>query len=96
MKLRVIGCAGGYPLGENGTSSYLLSSSDNDYHVLLDAGSGSALAIEKYLDVNLLDAVVLSHDHPDHVADIGIFQHLLLTGNTFYYIIIVLKLTFRR
>lgn len=78
MKLRVIGCAGGYPLGENGTSSYLLSSSDNDYHVLLDTGSGSALAIEKYLDVNLLDAVVLSHDHPDHVADIGIFQHLFL------------------
>lgn len=78
MKLRIIGCAGGYPMGDNGTSSYLLSSSEGDYHVLLDAGSGSALAIEKYLDVNSLDAVVLSHDHPDHVADIGIYQHLFL------------------
>lgn len=52
MKLRIIGCAGGYPLGDNGTSSYLLSSTAEDYHVLIDAGSGSALAIEKYLDVN--------------------------------------------
>lgn len=78
MKLRIIGCAGGYPLGDNGTSSYLLSSTAEDYHVLIDAGSGSALAIEKYLDVNALDAVLVSHDHPDHVADLGIFQHLFL------------------
>lgn len=76
MKLYCIGSAGGYPLGDNGTTSYVVSSSDNQFHLLLDAGSGSALAIEKYLPVNQLNAVWLSHDHPDHSADIGIFQHL--------------------
>lgn len=76
MKLYCIGSAGGYPLGDNGTTSYVVTSSDGAYHLLLDAGSGSALAIEEYIPVNDLDAVWLSHDHPDHSADMGIFQHL--------------------
>lgn len=78
MKLRVIGCAGGFPLGNNGTSSYIVTSTEGNYHLLLDAGSGSALKIEQYLDVNQLNAVLVSHDHPDHTADLGIFQHLFL------------------
>lgn len=76
MKLYCIGSAGGYPMDGNGTTSYLVTSTENNYHLLLDAGSGSALAIEKHLPVNQLNAVWLSHDHPDHSADIGIFQHL--------------------
>lgn len=76
MKVTCIGSAGGYPLAGLPTTSYLVSASQGDYHLLVDAGSGSALAIEQYLDVNDLDAVWLSHDHPDHSADIGIFQHL--------------------
>lgn len=76
MKLYCIGSAGGYPLGDNGTTAYVVTSTDGQYNLLLDAGSGSALAIEHYLPVNDLDAVWLSHDHPDHSADIGIFQHL--------------------
>lgn len=76
MKLVCIGSAGGYPMGNNGTTSYLVSSSEGDYHLLLDAGSGSALALEDMFPVNEIDAVWLSHDHPDHSADLGIFQHL--------------------
>lgn len=76
MKVTCIGAAGGYPLDGQGTSSYLVSSTDRTYHLLVDAGSGSALAIEQYIEVNDIDAVWLSHDHPDHSADIGIFQHL--------------------
>lgn len=76
MKLYCIGSAGGYPMGDNGTTSYVVTSSDGDFRLLIDAGSGSALAIEHYLPVNDLNAVWLSHDHPDHSADVGIFQHL--------------------
>ncbi|MBF6979133.1 MBL fold metallo-hydrolase [Tuanshanicoccus lijuaniae] len=76
MKLYCIGSAGGYPMGDNGTTSFVVTSTDGQFHLLLDAGSGSALAIEHYLPVNQLNAVWLSHDHPDHSADIGVFQHL--------------------
>lgn len=78
MRIRCLGCAGGYPMGDNGTTSFLVESETGDYRFLLDAGSGSALALEKYLDVSELNAIILTHDHADHSADIGIFQHLLM------------------
>lgn len=76
MKLYCIGSAGGYPMAHNGTTSYVVTSTDDSFRLLIDAGSGSALAIEQYMPVNQLNAVWLSHDHPDHSADLGIFQHL--------------------
>lgn len=72
-------------MGNNGTTSYVVTSTDGQFRLLIDAGSGSALAIENYLSVNDLNAVWLSHDHPDHSADIGVFQHLFFLkkpGNT--------------
>ncbi|UUX33710.1 MBL fold metallo-hydrolase [Fundicoccus culcitae] len=77
MKIYCIGCAGGYPMDGHGTTSFVVTDTAGEYHLLMDAGSGSALNIEKYIDVSELDAIWLSHDHPDHAADIGIYQHLL-------------------
>ena len=78
MKLRCIGCAGGYPSLTNGTTSFLVLSEDESYCLLLDAGSGSAQAVQQLIEVNELNAIVLTHDHPDHVADVGIYQHLFM------------------
>lgn len=72
----MVGCAGGYPYNKQGTSSYLLTDSQNNFPILIDAGSGSALALEKYLAPNQLRAMIISHDHPDHTADVGILQHV--------------------
>lgn len=76
MQLTCLGSAGGYPSGKNGTTSYLVTSHDGGFTFLLDAGSGSALALEQQMDVSELNAVVITHDHPDHTADLGIYQHL--------------------
>ncbi|QBP17884.1 MBL fold metallo-hydrolase [Acetilactobacillus jinshanensis] len=73
MKLRVIGCYGGYPAKGVGTSSYLLTA--GDYHLLIDCGSGDLLSLEKYFDPLKLNAVVLSHYHWDHIADVGVLQY---------------------
>lgn len=78
MKLTCLGSAGGYPSGKNGTTSYLVTSQDGAYTFLLDAGSGSALALEQQMDVSDLNAIVITHDHADHTADLGIYQHLLM------------------
>lgn len=77
MKLTVIGCAGGFPYNKQATSCYLLTDSQNDFPILLDAGSGSILELEDYLIPTELKAVVVSHDHPDHTADVGALQHVL-------------------
>lgn len=72
MKLTVLGYYGGYPTKGVGTSAYLIES--EGFHLLLDAGSGSLLALEKYVDPIKLDAVLISHYHHDHIADLGVLQ----------------------
>lgn len=76
MKITVLGFYGGYPTQGVGTTSYLVES--DDYHLLLDVGSASVLELEKHVDPLQLDAVLLSHYHPDHVADLGVLQHVRL------------------
>lgn len=72
MELTVLGFYGGYPTKDSGTSSYLIES--QGYHLLLDAGSYSLLTLEKHIDPIDLDAVLISHYHHDHIADLGVLQ----------------------
>lgn len=86
MKLTVIGCWGGYPAPGEATSAYLLEK--DDYSLLIDAGSGSLSKLQQYKNVMDIDAIILSHYHQDHIADIGVFQyawltHAHLTGNDY-------------
>ncbi len=73
MRITVLGCWGGFPFADGGTSSYLVESAG--FHLLVDAGSGSLLTLEHYLDPLKLDAVILSHYHHDHIADLGVLQY---------------------
>lgn len=73
MKLTILGYFGGYPDHGIGTSAYLVQS--GNFNLLMDAGSGALLALQEVLDPNLLDAVLLTHYHHDHVADFGVLQY---------------------
>jgi ribonuclease BN (tRNA processing enzyme) len=73
MKLTVLGCLGAYPYKGEGTTGYLLES--EGYHLLLDVGSTTLIQLEKILDPLALDAVILSHYHHDHIADLGVLQY---------------------
>ncbi|MCL2798233.1 MAG: MBL fold metallo-hydrolase [Firmicutes bacterium] len=68
MHLTVIGKYGPYPAPGGKTSCYLLESGSTK--IALDFGSGAIAGIGQYTDVKALDAVVLSHLHNDHIADI--------------------------
>ncbi|WP_100011424.1 MBL fold metallo-hydrolase [Lentibacillus sediminis] len=76
MKLTVLGFWGGYPAVNGATSSYLLEK--DGFSLLIDAGSGSLSKLQNYCHVTELDAVILSHYHHDHVADIGVLQYARL------------------
>lgn len=73
MKITVLGCLGAYPYKNQGTSSYLLES--DGFRLLLDAGSTTLINLEKHIDPLELDAVILSHYHHDHIADLGVLQY---------------------
>ncbi|OTP09614.1 metallo-beta-lactamase [Enterococcus sp. 10A9_DIV0425] len=73
MKLTVLGCLGAYPYKKQGTTSYLLQA--QGFNLLIDAGSATLVKLEEHLDPLALDAVILSHYHHDHIADLGVLQY---------------------
>ena len=76
MKLTIIGYWGGYPAKDEATSMYVLEK--DGFMLVLDIGSGGLAKFQKYKNVLNIDAVILSHYHADHIADVGVLQHALL------------------
>jgi len=73
FKITTIGWWGAYPSAGDATSGYLLQS--NDRNILVDCGSGVLSRLQNHIELQNLDAVVLSHYHWDHTADIGCLQY---------------------
>ncbi|WP_026677123.1 MBL fold metallo-hydrolase [Fictibacillus gelatini] len=73
MKLTVLGFWGGYPAAGSATSGYLLQK--EGFNLLIDCGSGVLAQLQHFIKVEELNAVILSHYHHDHVADIGVLQY---------------------
>jgi ribonuclease BN (tRNA processing enzyme) len=69
MQLTVLGCSGSVPAPESPASGYLLQAEQTS--VALDLGNGTFGVLQRYLDPFTLDALVLSHLHPDHCADVS-------------------------
>lgn len=76
MNLTILGPWGVYPESGSCTSSFLLN--EDDFHLLIDCGSGVLSQVQKYIPIQRLDGVILSHYHPDHCCDIGPLQYSML------------------
>ena len=76
MQLDVIGAGPAYTDRPAATgASYLVRLGDSS--VLLDLGHGSFARLAGILDPATLDAVVISHLHPDHFIDLVALRHYL-------------------
>ena len=73
MKLTVIGCSGSFAGPDSAASCYLLEGEHEGrtWRVLLDLGSGALGTLQQYVDPLTVDAVLVSHMHPDHYFDIS-------------------------
>jgi ribonuclease BN (tRNA processing enzyme) len=78
MKVTVVGFWGGFPRKNEATSGYLLEK--NNFRLLVDCGSAVLSQLQNYIQIEQLNAVILSHYHYDHVADIGPLQYARLIG----------------
>jgi ribonuclease BN (tRNA processing enzyme) len=67
MRLHVLGSSGGYPSTENPCTGFLLEREGT--RLWMDAGNGTFSALQRLADFRHLDALFLSHGHPDHCAD---------------------------
>lgn len=72
MKLTIVGCSGSFPGPSSPASCYLLTAHDGrrTWRILLDLGSGALGNLQRYMDLYDIDAVMLSHLHPDHCMDL--------------------------
>jgi ribonuclease BN (tRNA processing enzyme) len=66
--LTVVGCAGSVPGPDAACSCYLLE--HDGFRLLLDIGTGALGPLQRFTDPRTIDAVVISHGHRDHCADL--------------------------
>ena len=71
MLLRIIGEYGPYPKPLGATSCYLLETENNK--IVLDMGSGAFSKLSDLVKPEEISAIVISHLHADHSADLAIF-----------------------
>lgn len=69
IQLTVLGCSGSYGAPAGGAcSSYLVRAGET--LVWLDCGNGSFANLQQHVLPEDLDAVVITHGHPDHCVDL--------------------------
>jgi ribonuclease BN (tRNA processing enzyme) len=73
VRCTVVGCSGSFPGPDSPASCYLVEEDDaagRTWRVLLDLGSGALGPLQRYARLHDVDAVLLSHLHPDHCLDL--------------------------
>ncbi|GAC1317059.1 MAG: MBL fold metallo-hydrolase [Chloroflexota bacterium] len=78
LALTILGASPAAPNTGGACSAYLVRHGETS--VLLDCGPGSAGRIAQHVPVNTLDAVFISHFHPDHYFDLVQVYYLLKFG----------------
>jgi ribonuclease BN (tRNA processing enzyme) len=76
MKLTVLGGCGAWPAAGQACSGYLVA--HDDFRLLIDPGYAILPRLLEVLPAEQVDAVVVSHGHPDHCTDL----HPLLRART--------------
>jgi ribonuclease BN (tRNA processing enzyme) len=75
MRLTVVGSSASYAGPGQACSGYLVASGST--RVLLDCGNGSLANLARVIDPTGLDAIFISHRHPDHFLDLFAMQALV-------------------
>jgi ribonuclease BN (tRNA processing enzyme) len=69
MRLTVLGGCGAWPAAGSACSGYLVE--HDGFRVLVDPGYATLPRLLEHCDAASVDAVLVSHGHPDHCADLN-------------------------
>lgn len=75
LSVTVLGSSGTYAGAGNACSGFLVRSGSTT--VMMDAGPGTFANLQRHVDPRELDAVVISHAHPDHWLDLPQMRNAL-------------------
>lgn len=74
MKLTIVGMSGSFGGPASPASSYLIQATDTNgrlWSMVFDLGAGAFGALQNYVDPFEVDALAISHLHPDHCSDLS-------------------------
>ena len=80
MDLTILGSHGTWPAAGGATSGLLVT--EDGSSLWIDTGTGTLANLQRHIDMFDVDAVVISHSHPDHVTDIYAYLYARLYGPT--------------
>lgn len=78
LRVTVLGCSGTYSSTESACSGYLIRSATTA--VVLDAGPGTSMELQRHLALEDIDAFIISHEHPDHWTELPSLYHAFRFG----------------
>ncbi|MFM7063486.1 MAG: MBL fold metallo-hydrolase [Actinomycetes bacterium] len=78
LSLTVLGCSGTYAAPGGACSGYLVRSESTS--VLVDCGPGTLANLQEHVSLQDLDAVVVTHEHPDHWLELPVMRNALKYG----------------
>lgn len=74
MYVTVLGSAGTVPGRDSPCSSYMIEA--EGFRLIIDMGNGSTATLQRYCDLQDIDAIVLSHMHGDHWLDLVLYTYI--------------------
>jgi ribonuclease BN (tRNA processing enzyme) len=78
LTVTVLGCSGTYAAPGNACTGYLVG--DGETSVWLDCGPGTLANLQSHVALSDLDALVISHVHPDHWTELPVLRNALKYG----------------
>lgn len=75
LSVTVLGCGGTYAGPDNACSGYLVEAAGT--RLWLDTGPGTLANLLRHRSLTEIDAIVLSHEHPDHWLDLPVVRNVL-------------------
>ena len=76
LAVTVLGNSGTYPTTDRACSGYLVEGAGTT--VWVDMGPGTIANLQRHCDFDAIDAVVLSHSHPDHWTDLPVLRNVFM------------------
>lgn len=72
MDLTIVGCSGSFPGPDSAASCYLVEA--EGFRLVLDLGNGALGPLQRFAELDRIDAVCISHLHADHCLDMCGYQ----------------------
>jgi len=78
LSITVLGCSGTWASADSACSGYLVS--DGPTKVWIDCGPGTLTALQWHCSLEDLDAIVITHEHPDHCLELPVVRNAMVHG----------------